>query len=320
MAANGVRQRRSPRCTLPGHSKNAAHRNRFMNEQHAPPESPPADSGATHRNRLWRVGVVADTIAVAAGLYSFLDSDVLLTVLTIVAFLFVGSSWFWRRRTGPAVALLVVGCLILGAGGAMKIRDLIHSGSTPAVLPAPIPPTTRTSTGSTPPQTQAMDPGGTTGSPDSDQPRKLVDQTITLPAPRRRGRGSVAARRDTGQRRWRHRRLRPVPRRGRKPIRFRSSRKCTQRLLFSGRHRAGQTLLQLPGGFRLATFSSPGRRRIFLFPLFENAHRVRIHSPPQRGQRGRPARHDLGRPVTGRPSGGAARRSRAAAARGDYRA
>lgn len=60
------------------------------------------------------IGVAANVLGVVTAVESVLRRDVLLFVLTLTAVLLLAGFWLWYRRTRLAVALLALGCLLLG--------------------------------------------------------------------------------------------------------------------------------------------------------------------------------------------------------------
>ncbi|GAA2190864.1 hypothetical protein [Micromonospora lupini] len=159
--------------------------------------TPPATSSGSgsgsgsgdHRIRtLAVIGVAANVLGVVTAVESVLRRDVLLFVLTLTAVLLLAGFWLWYRRTRLAIALLVLGCLLLGGVVATQLNRQSTApptaGSsmvTPPTSAAAPPPTTAAAAplGSTPtPATPT--PGGTTAT-DPDAPRTLVDQSVVLP-------------------------------------------------------------------------------------------------------------------------------------------
>ncbi|MFG3557272.1 hypothetical protein ACGGAQ_23085 [Micromonospora sp. NPDC047557] len=148
--------------------------------------TPPATSGGSgdHRIRtLAVIGVVANVLGVVTAVESWLKRDVLLFALTLTAVLVLGGFWLWYRQTRVAVALLAMGCLLLGGVVATQLSRQSTPPptagpptGTPATSAAAPPPTTGPATPSASQATPT--PGGTT---DPDAPRTLVERTVVLP-------------------------------------------------------------------------------------------------------------------------------------------
>ncbi|MFG1649482.1 hypothetical protein ACGFIE_06120 [Micromonospora sp. NPDC049275] len=153
--------------------------------------TPPAASGSgDHRIRtLAVIGVVANVLGVVTAVESVLRRDVLLFALTLTAVLLLAGFWLWYRRTRLAIALLALGCLVLGGVVATQLGRQStppptagsSTATPPTSAPAPAPTTTAAAAplGSTPTQATTA-PGGTTAT-DPDAPRTLVDRSVVLP-------------------------------------------------------------------------------------------------------------------------------------------
>ncbi|MEU4337958.1 hypothetical protein AB0F59_25445 [Micromonospora lupini] len=164
-----------------------------MGESATPPATSGSGSGSgsgDHRIRtLAVIGVVANVLGVVTAVESVLRRDVLLFVLTLTAVLLLAGFWLWYRRTRLAVALLALGCLLLGGVVATQLNRQSatqptagSSTATPpasAVAPSPTTAAAAAPLGSTPtPATPT--PGGTTAT-DPDAPRTLVERSVVLP-------------------------------------------------------------------------------------------------------------------------------------------
>lgn len=93
---------------------------------HAPPKS------RRKKKRLGTldlIGALANTIGVVTGVTSIVGDHVVLFVVSLVAVLLVTGSWLWRRRTVPAVAMLAVGCLMIGGVVTFGINRLIATNT-----------------------------------------------------------------------------------------------------------------------------------------------------------------------------------------------
>ncbi|WP_435205556.1 hypothetical protein [Micromonospora sp. bgisy143] len=149
----------------------------------------PATGGDDDRRlrTLFVIGVAANVIGVVTAVESWLKRDVLLFALTLTAVLVLGAFWLWYRRTRVAIALLALGCLLLGGVVATQLRH----PSTPAPTagaPSTSPSTAGAPTGTPsaagpPPTTGPAAPPASQAAPGSnpDAPRTLVDQTVVLP-------------------------------------------------------------------------------------------------------------------------------------------
>ncbi|MFE9188266.1 hypothetical protein ACFYL6_01520 [Micromonospora sp. NPDC007208] len=152
-------------------------------------ESAPAASGDGERRlrTLTVVGVAANVLGVVTAVEGVLRRDALLVALALTAVLLLGGFWFWYQRTRLAIALLALGCVLLGG----VVATQLGRGSTPP--PAAGGTSTPTpSGGASPPSTAAtptVGPSPTPATPtvngtavvDPDAPRVLVDRSVVLP-------------------------------------------------------------------------------------------------------------------------------------------
>ncbi|MEU0548385.1 hypothetical protein [Micromonospora sp. NPDC005979] len=153
----------------------------------SPPPAPTTGNSDDRRLRtLAVIGVAANVLGVVTAVESWLKRDVLLFALTLTAVLVLGGFWLWRRRTRVAIALLALGCLLLGGVLATQLR---HPSTPPPTAGAPStsPPAAGGPTGAaTPSASPAAPPTGQTtptpgGTTDPDAPRTLVDRNVVLP-------------------------------------------------------------------------------------------------------------------------------------------
>ncbi|MET8282197.1 hypothetical protein [Micromonospora sp. NPDC005174] len=151
-------------------------------------ESPPPASttGASDDRRIRTlavIGVAANILGVVTAVESWLKQDVLLFALTLTAVLLLGGFWLWRRRTRVAIAMLALGCLLLGGVLATQLRHRSTPSSTAGSSSMPSPTGSPTSATAPPPTTgpAAPSPSQATPGANPDTPRTLVDQTVVLP-------------------------------------------------------------------------------------------------------------------------------------------
>ncbi|PYC70810.1 hypothetical protein C7C45_13065 [Micromonospora arborensis] len=154
-------------------------------------ESAPAANGDGERRlrTLTVVGVAANVLGVVTTVEGVLRRDVLLIVLALTAVLLLGGFWFWYQRTRLAVALLALGCVLLGGVVATQVG---RQSSPPPVAGGTTTPTPSTVGGASPPSTAATPTVGSSPTPatptapgtavvDPDAPRVLVDGNVVLP-------------------------------------------------------------------------------------------------------------------------------------------
>ncbi|MGV9213823.1 hypothetical protein ACTFTM_18370 [Micromonospora sp. RB23] len=150
---------------------------------------PPATGGNSDDRRIRTlavIGVAANVLGVVTAVESWLKRDVLLFALTLTAVLVLGAFWLWRRRTRVAIALLALGCLLLGGVLATQLRNPSTPSPT-AGSSSTSPPTAGGPTGAATPGTSPAAPptGQTTPTPggttDPDAPRTLVARDVVLP-------------------------------------------------------------------------------------------------------------------------------------------
>ncbi|MET8086633.1 hypothetical protein [Micromonospora sp. NPDC005237] len=154
-----------------------------MGESATPPATSGGSGSGDHRIRtLAVIGVVANVLGVVTAVESVLRRDVLLFVLTLTAVLLLAGFWLWYRRTRLAVALLTLGCLMLGGVVATQLNRQSTSpptaGAPTGTSAAAPPPTTGPAT---PSASQATPTTGGTTATDPDTPRTLVDRNVVLP-------------------------------------------------------------------------------------------------------------------------------------------
>ncbi|MEV4119983.1 hypothetical protein [Micromonospora sp. NPDC049645] len=151
-------------------------------------ESTPAANGDRERRlrTLTVVGVAANVLGVVTAVESVLRRDALLIALALTAVLLLGGFWFWYQQTRLAVALLALGCVLLGGVVATQVGrrsappPVAGGTSTPTPGGASLPSTTATpSVGSSP--TPATPTAIGTAVVDPDVPRVLVDRSVVLP-------------------------------------------------------------------------------------------------------------------------------------------
>ncbi|MGC4855390.1 hypothetical protein ACLQ24_18865 [Micromonospora sp. DT4] len=153
----------------------------------SPPASTAGDSDDRRIRTLAVIGVAANILGVVTAVESWLKQDVLLFALTLTAVLLLGGFWLWYRRTRVAIALLAMGCLLLGGVVATQLRSPSTSppaaGSTSTSPPAASSPTGTTSAAAPPPTTGPAAPSASqaTPGPNPDVPRTLVDRSVVLP-------------------------------------------------------------------------------------------------------------------------------------------
>jgi len=141
-------------------------------------ESAPAATGDAERRirMLAVVGVAANVLGVVTAVQSVLRRDALLIVLTLTAVLLLGGFWFWYQRTRLAVALLALGCLLLGG---VVATQLGRRSTPPPVASATTTPTTSAAGGTSAPT--ATTTAGASPTQDPNSPRTLVDRRVVLP-------------------------------------------------------------------------------------------------------------------------------------------
>ncbi|WP_030491506.1 hypothetical protein [Micromonospora chokoriensis] len=140
-------------------------------------ESAPAATGDAERRirMLAVVGVAANVLGVVTAVQSVLRRDALLIVLTLTAVLLLGGFWFWYQRTRLAVALLALGCLLLGG---VVATQLGHRSTPPPAAGATTTSTPSAAGGTSAPSATA---GASPPTQDPNSPRTLVDRRVVLP-------------------------------------------------------------------------------------------------------------------------------------------
>ncbi|MFG1885901.1 hypothetical protein [Micromonospora sp. NPDC049102] len=148
-----------------------------------PPASTTGASDARRIRTLAVIGVAANILGVVTAVESWLKQDVLLFALTLTAVLLLGGFWLWRQRTRVAIALLTMGCLLLGGVVATQLRHPSTPSPTAGSLTSP--PTTGSPTSATasPPTSgpAAPSPSQATPGANPDTPRTLVERDVVLP-------------------------------------------------------------------------------------------------------------------------------------------
>ncbi|MFY1615750.1 hypothetical protein [Micromonospora sp. WMMD736] len=154
-------------------------------------DSPTTDGHSDDRRlrTLFVIGAAANVLGVVTAVESWLKRDVLLFALTLTAVLLLGGFWLWRRQTRVAIALLAVGCVLLGG----VLATQLHHPSTPSPA-ADAPSTSPSSAGapstSSPTAVAASPPATSPAAPPASQaasgsnpdaPRTLVVQDVVLP-------------------------------------------------------------------------------------------------------------------------------------------
>ncbi|MFG2049186.1 hypothetical protein ACGFIW_17380 [Micromonospora sp. NPDC048935] len=132
------------------------------------------------------VGVAANVLGVVTAVQSVLRRDALLIVLTLTAVLLLGGFWFWYQRTRLAVALLALGCVLLGG---VVATQLGRPSTPPPPAAGTSTPTPSASGDASPPSTAVAATVGSSAPPttppangvDPDAPRVLVDRDVVLP-------------------------------------------------------------------------------------------------------------------------------------------
>lgn len=148
-------------------------------------EAPPSAPESVTQNLVRRTGVVADVLGVAGGVAAFLNGEFDLVALSILAVLLISASWFWRKRTAIAVALLVTGCVVVGCVGTLAVgRWLQPDKATPTITAgtattAPVTVSTTAARAEQPTPAEATGTGSTSAD-NVRQPIVVTDQTVAL--------------------------------------------------------------------------------------------------------------------------------------------